>query len=82
MTRGEIRQAANPDVLQHCTQTHPGVIGGIAPAHANGDSLGALLEFPACITWRFAQVDAAVIEQVMGMSWRAMLRQILRCRTQ
>ncbi len=74
----EIRQAANADVLQHRAQTHAGVIGGISTAHTHRHRLAAFLEFPARIARGFAQINAAVIEQIVRVRRRAVFGQVLR----
>ncbi|MNL16979.1 hypothetical protein D3C87_1380470 [compost metagenome] len=80
--RREIRQATNAEVLQYRAKPHACVIGGIAPAHTDRDRLAAFLEFPPRIARGFPQVNATVVEQVMGMGRRSMFGQILRGRAE
>ena len=78
LTRREVRQAANADVLQHRIQPHARVVGRVTPGDPDRHGLAALLEFPAGIRRGFAQVDTTVVTQILRLAGRAMFRQVSR----
>jgi len=78
----EVGQAADAEVVEHGVQACAGMVDGIAAAHVDADAPALALQFPAGVAGLFAQIDAVVITQVLGLSWRSPCGQVLRRCTQ